>query len=273
MRQWTIDAFAPRPFTGNPACVVEPMEAWPATAWMQALAAENNQAETAFLLKTVDPDRFGLRWFTPLLEVPLCGHATLAAAHVLFGEIGAASGRLVFETASGPLTTTRAGSEYELDFPSQPPTRIDAPDGLTAALGAEPLEVWASTYLVALFADAAAIRGLRPDLAALNAVSSAATGGRGNVGVAASAGAGAPYDIVDRFFAPGSGIPEDPATGSLHCILAPLFAERLGRSIVRFHQAYPGRGGDLECEVRGDRVLLRGEAVTVMESALRLSPE
>lgn len=269
MRQWTVDAFADTPFRGNPACVVEPFDIWPDAAWMQALAAENNQAETAFLLRSIDPARMSLRWFTPLLEVPLCGHATLAATHVLLGEIGVPAERLIFDTASGSLTASRAGDGYELDFPSQPPTRIETPAGLAAALGAEPLETWASTYLVALFAEAATVRALRPDFAALNAVSSAATGGRGNVGVAAMADAGSPADVVDRFFAPGSGIPEDPATGSLHCILAPLFAQRLGRAIVTFEQAYPGRGAHLECETRGERMLLRGQAVTILEGQLR----
>lgn len=270
MRQWTVDAFAAQPFRGNPACVVEPFEAWPEATWMQTLAAENNQAETAFLLKTTDPARFGLRWFTPMLEVPLCGHATLASGHVLFDELGLDAREVTFDTQSGPLTLARAGEGYEMDFPAQPPARTDVPAGLAEALGAQPSEVWAGTYLVALFDDEATVRGLKPDLPALNAVSSAATGGRGNVGVAAVANAGAPHDVVDRFFAPGSGIPEDPTTGSLHCVLAPLFAERLGRATVRFHQAYPGRGGDLECEVAGQRVLIRGRAVTVAESQLRL---
>ena len=270
MRQWTVDAFAAQPFRGNPACVVEPLDAWPDAAWMQALASENNQAETAFLLKTDDPARFGLRWFTPLLEVPLCGHATLASGHVLLSELQVAVERLTFDTASGSLTVQRSGLGYEMDFPAQPPSRIETPPGLAAALGAEPTEVWASTYLVALFDDAAVVRGLTPDFAALNAISSVATGGRGNVGVAALADAGSGYDVIDRFFAPGSGIPEDPATGSLHCILAPLFAEKLGRAEVRFHQAYPGRGGDLHCTVQGARVLIRGQAVTVVESRLRL---
>jgi predicted PhzF superfamily epimerase YddE/YHI9 len=124
---------------------------------------------------------------------------------------------------------------------------------------------------VALFDDEATVRNLAPDIPALNRISGEATGGRGNVGVAALANDG-PHDVVDRFFAPGSGIPEDPCTGSLHCILAPLFAQKLGRATVRFHQAYPGRGGDLECEHRGDRVLLRGRAVTMMESKLRAEP-
>ena len=271
MRQWTVDAFAAQPFRGNPACVVEPMDAWPQADWMQALAAENNQAETAFLLKTDSPGRLGLRWFTPALEVPLCGHATLASAHVLLEELGVAAEELTFETKSGPLAVRRAGDGYEMDFPSQPPHQIAPPAGLAEALGVEPVEVWASSYLVAVLKDEAQVRALAPDLIALEAVASSATGGRGNVGVAATAAAGQPYDVVDRFFAPGSGIPEDPTTGSLHTILTPLFADKLRRARVRFHQAYPGRGGDLDCEARGARVLLRGRAVTVLDGTLRLA--
>ena len=270
MRQWTVDAFAAAPFRGNPACVVEPMATWPDDAWMQALAAENNQAETAFLLKTDDAARFGLRWFTPALEVPLCGHATLASGHVLLAELATAVDALTFDTKSGPLSVRRAAEGYEMDFPAQPPHRVETPPGLAEALGVEPLEVWASSYLVAVLQDEAQVRAVRPDLVALEAVSSAATGGRGNVGVAAVADAASPYDVVDRFFAPGSGIPEDPATGSLHCILSPLFAEKLGRARVTFHQAYPGRGGDLDCELKGERVLLRGSAVTVLDGTLRI---
>lgn len=272
MRQWTVDAFAAQPFRGNPACVVEPFDAWPAASWMQALAAENNQAETAFLTRTNDPAAFGLRWFTPKLEVPLCGHATLASAHVLFAELGVSAETVRFQTQSGELTVRRTAKGYEMDFPAQAPVRTDAPPGLAEALGATPTEVWASTYLVALFDDEATVRALDPDLVALNQISSAATGGRGNVGVAALATSGAGHDVTDRFFAPGSGIPEDPTTGSLHCILSPLFADKLGRATVRFHQAYPGRGGDLECEHRGARVLIRGQAITVVDSRLRVAP-
>jgi len=272
LRQWTVDAFAAQPFRGNPACVVEPFAAWPDAAWMQALAAENNQAETAFLLKTADAARFGLRWFTPALEVPLCGHATLASGHVLFAELGLAAPAVTFDTQSGPLTVRRDGPRYEMDFPAQPPVRTEVPAGLAEALGAPPVEVWAGPYLVALYEGEAAVHALKPDLVALEKISGAATGGRGNVGVAALAAPGGAHDVIDRFFAPGSGIPEDPTTGSLHCILAPLFAEKLGRATVRFHQAYPGRGGDLECVVQGERVLIRGAAVTVAESVLRLRP-
>ena len=271
MRQWTIDAFASQPFRGNPACVVEPFEVWPPTAWMQALAAENNQAETAFLVRTEEPARFGLRWFTPALEVPLCGHATLASAHVLFAELATEAEALTFDTLSGPLRVRRSGEGYEMDFPAQTPQPIEPPPGLAQALGAEPLEVWAGAFLAAVLADEAAVRAVDPDLAALKVISSAATQGRGNVAVVALADPAAPYDVVDRFFAPGSGIPEDPATGSLHCLLAPLYAAKLGRARLRFHQAYPGRGGDLDCEHRGDRVLLRGQAVTVIESRLRIA--
>ena len=225
----------------------------------------------AFLLKTGDDARFGLRWFTPALEVPLCGHATLASAHVLLSELGLAAEALTFDTKSGPLTVRRSGDGYEMDFPALPPKRITMPAGLAAALGVEPQEVWVASYLVAVLKDEAQVRSVAPDLVALEAVASAATEGRGNVGVAALAEVGQAYDVIDRFFAPGSGIPEDPVTGSLHCILAPLFAEKLGRARVSFHQAYPGRGGDLDCEHRGERVLLRGRAVTVADATLRIT--
>jgi PhzF family phenazine biosynthesis protein len=271
MRQWTVDAFASGAFKGNPACVLEPMAAWPEDRWMQALAAENNQAETAFLRRTADPARFDLRWFTPALEVPLCGHATLASSHVLFSELGLDAPSVTFDTRSGPLRVRRTDATYEMDFPATLPQRIETPPGLAEALGAEPEEVWAAQYLVVLLKDEAAVRGLNPDIAALN-IAAAAVVQRGNVGVAALADPGRPYDVVDRFFAPGSGIPEDPATGSLHCILTPLFAEKLGRARVRFHQAFPGRGGDLDCELAGERALLRGQAVTVLDGELRARP-
>ena len=269
MRQWTVDAFANAPFKGNPACVVEPFDAWPEAAWMQALAQENNQAETAFLLRTERSDHLGLRWFTPAVEVPLCGHATLASAHVLFAELGLDAERVTFDTRSGPLIVDRAGAGCRMDFPADPPRRVETPSGLAEVLGAEPLEVWAAAYLVAVLADEAAVRRLEPDLAALAAVRSAARN-PGAVVVCAAAGADAPYQVVSRFFAPGFGIAEDPTTGSSHCILAPLFADKLGRPALAFHQAFPGRGGDLACEAAGERVFISGRAVTVAESRLRL---
>jgi predicted PhzF superfamily epimerase YddE/YHI9 len=270
MRQWTIDAFADGPFKGNPACIVEPLDAWPAAERMQALAAENNQAETAFLLRTADPARFGLRWFTPALEVPLCGHATLASGHALFAELGLAAPQVTFDTQSGPLKVERLVDGYAMDFPALPPRRIDPPPGLVEALGVRPREVWAAQFLAAVLESEEEVRALAPDLGALKSIASAATQGRGNVGVAAIARPAQPYDVVDRFFAPGSGIPEDPATGSLHCILTPLFAEKLRRPRIRFHQAFPGRGGDLDCELTGERVKIAGRAVTILESRLRI---
>jgi PhzF family phenazine biosynthesis protein len=271
MRQWTIDAFATAPFKGNQACVVEPFDAWPDAGWMQAVAAENNQAETAFLLRTADPARYGLRWFTPAVEVPLCGHATLASGHVLFAELGAEAASIGFETTrSGALTVVRSSGRYEMDFPADPPARIDAPAGLAEALGVTPREVWSGQYLLAVLASEGEVRGLRPNLEALRTIGGTADRSVGNVGVSAAADAGGAYDVVSRFFAPGSGIPEDPATGSFHCMASPLFSKKLARTTLRFHQAYPGRGGDLECEHRGERVLLRGGAVTTVEARLRV---
>ncbi len=270
MRQWTIDAFAAQPFKGNQACVVEPFHEWPDADWMQALAAENNQAETAFLRSTSYPSRFGLRWFTPATEVPLCGHATLASGHLLFAELGLEGSKIAFDTHSGELTVTRADAGYEMDFPADPPEPIASPPGLAEVLGVQPREVWAGQYVVAVLENEAAVRALAPDIAGLKGIAGPRSRGAGNVAVSAFADDGAPYDVVSRFFAPGSGIPEDPATGSLHCMLSPLFSDKLGRETVRFHQAYPGRGGDLECERRGERVMLRGQAQTVIESRLRV---
>jgi PhzF family phenazine biosynthesis protein len=270
MRQWTVDAFASAPFKGNPAAVLEPLDAWPDDAWMQALAAENNLSETAFLLRTPDPARFGLRWMTPTAEVPICGHATLASAHVLFEELRLPAQTLTFDTRSGPLVVTRGDGRYDMDFPADPPRRIETPADLALAIGAEPVETWVARYLVAILPSEAAVRGLRPELAAVEAMSAKATGARGDLVVAALADPGSDVDVVSRFFAPSVGVLEDPATGSAHCILAPLFAGKLGRARVRFHQAYPGRGGDIETELKGERLRLSGGAVTVAESRLRL---
>jgi len=268
MRQWTIDAFADRPFMGNPAAVLEPLDAWPDAVWMQALAAENNNSETAFLRRTGDPARFDLRWFTPTTEVPLCGHATLASAHVLWAELGVVADALTFDTASGPLTVRRLVQGYEMDFPADPLTRVATPPGLAEALGAAPLEVWASRYLIAVMADGSTVRGLTPDSRALLAFGDGAME-RGQVSVAALEDCDG-HDVVDRFFGPGCGLDEDPATGSARGGLAPLFTRKLGRPVVRFLQAHPGRGARFETEVAGDRVLIRGRAVTVIDARLRM---
>lgn len=272
MRQWSIDAFTSRHFGGNQACVLEPLPDWPSTVWMQALARENNAGATAFLVVADGPGRFSIRWFTPWVEVPLCGHATLAAAHALFRETGFDGDSLTFASHSGPLAVRRAGPAYEMRFPAQSADRIAPPPELSDALGVDPLEVWAGPYLIALLDTPETLHALDPDLEHLRSIS-LAFGGQGNVGVAAVAERDGRHDIVDRFFAPGYGLSEDAATGSFHCILTPIFADRLQKKRLRFHQACPHRGADLTCAVEGDRVLLSGEAVTVAESTLRLSPE
>ena len=267
MRQWTVDAFAEGPFLGNPACVVEPFDTWPSDTWMQSLAMENNQAETAFLRRTSDAAQFDLRWFTPAVEVDLCGHATLASAHVIMTELGVDASTLTFDSRSGPLRVSRHGQGYELDFPADPPRQTEVPAGLSEALGAEPVEGWAGRYLVAVYADASTVRALDPDFRALAAIRSEA-GEAGHVIVAALSD-DPTVDVVDRFFAPGCGVDEDPATGSAHCILGPLYADKLKRPVVSFAQVFAGRGGQFETEIRGDRILIRGGAVTMIESRLR----
>jgi PhzF family phenazine biosynthesis protein len=257
VRQFQVDAFANRVFEGNPAAVC-PLPRWLDEAVMQAIAAENNLSETAFFVPA--GEGFELRWFTPLAEVDLCGHATLATAHVLFENLGYAHDEIRFESRSGELTVRRQGDLLEMDFPSRPPIACAPPDGLTEALGAAPLEVLCADDLLAVFGNESEIRAITPDFPAL-----ARLPGRG-VCVTAP---GDNYDFVSRFFAPALGVSEDPVTGSAHCELAPYWAGRLGRTTLRARQV-SRRGGEVGCEVRGERVLLSGTAVTFMEGTIRL---
>ncbi len=238
---------------------------------MQSLAAENNHSETAYLRATEDADRFDLRWFTPTQEVTLCGHATLAAAHALWSELGSHARSLTFNTASGTLVVRPAGEGYEMEFPVDPLLRIDPPPGLAEALGAVPIEVWTSRYLIAVMPNGDTVRRLSPKPGAVLPFGEGCLE-QGQVVVAGLADDVKDHDVVDRFFGPGCGIQEDPATGSARCGLAPLFAEKLGRPTIRFLQAFPGRGARFETEIAGERVLIRGQAVTVMESRLRVFP-
>ena len=269
---YQIDAFAEKPLAGGPAAVM-PLDAFLPDAQMQAIAAENNLAETAFLVAK-DRGVWDLRWFTPKLEVPLCGHATLAAAHAVYAHLGHEGEQASFDTRSGRLTVTRlADGRLEMDFPSLPPRPTQIPEGLTEALGARPAEVLAASYLVAVFDAPEQVVALAPDLVRIEAISGEATGGRGNI-VCAAPGARsrdfAAYDVVSRFFAPGSGVAEDPATGSAHCILAPYFSQRLGKSELQCFQAYPGRGAVISTRLVGDRVKLIGRARTVVEGVFRI---
>ena len=266
-----IDAFAETAMAGGPAAVM-PMDAFPAAEVMQAIAAENNIAETAFIVAR-GGGAFDLRWFTPALEVPLCGHATLASAHALYAHLGFDGPEIGFDTKSGRLTVKRlADGRLEMDFPAQPPRAVPMLEELVEALGARPQELVAGPYLMAVFASPDDVIALKPDLARINLIAGGATGGRGNL-ICAAPGAGwktGAFDVVSRFFAPGSGIPEDPATGSAHCILAPFFSERLGKPELNCFQAYPGRGAHITTRMAGDRVKLIGRARTVIEGVFRL---
>ncbi len=257
---WQVDAFTDRPFAGNPAAVcVLPDE--PSDAWMQAVAAEMNLSETAFLVG--GDDRWSLRWFTPGVEVDLCGHATLASAHILWTTGRTDAGTLAFETRSGLLTARRDGPDIVLDFPATPPEQAPAPDRLAEALGLGGF-LWTGRTRFDLFVvvDAeATVRELAPRLGALIDVHA-----RGVI-VTAVADAGSPADFVSRFFAPAVGVDEDPVTGSAHCALAPYWRERLGRDTLVGAQL-SRRGGLVRTTVRGDRVELAGQAVTVLEGAL-----
>ncbi|HEU5473479.1 MAG TPA: PhzF family phenazine biosynthesis protein [Actinophytocola sp.] len=271
MRIRVVDAFSERAFAGNPAgvCLLGP-DGWPDAGWMQRVAAELNLAETAFAYPTpLDADAdWGLRWFTPLAEVDLCGHATLATAHVL-GEDTGQSGTVRFSSRSGVLVTHRdADGEIVLDFPRAEVTERDVPDGFAEALGAKPEAVFgtgALRDLLAVLPDEAAVRGLEPDMTAL--LKQARRDGLRGVIVTAPATSGAEYDYVSRFFAPVVGIPEDPVTGSAHTALAPYWARRLGRDGLVGLQA-SARTGSVRTSVHGDRVHLAGRAVTVLDGTL-----
>jgi PhzF family phenazine biosynthesis protein len=255
IRQYQVDAFTTRPFAGNPAAVC-PLAAWLADSLLQAIAQENNLAETAFFVPSARG--FRLRWFTPLREVELCGHATLAAAHVLFEVMGYAEPAITFETLSGELIVKRRGKLLEMDFPAQPALACPTPEALLQGLGRQPLEVLAAADYLAVFDNEATVRALTPDYAALSQLD------RRGVIVTAP---GRDVDFVSRFFAPRYGIPEDPVTGSAHCELAPYWAKRLGKDSLVARQV-SRRGGDLLCEMKGDRVLISGSAITVMVATM-----
>ncbi len=253
-----VDAFATRAFEGNPAAVCI-LDAWLPDALMQAIAAENNLAETAFSVKS--GDAYGLRWFTPTTEVPLCGHATLATAHVLFRELGVRAEELRFETLSGELRVVKGEQgKLSMDFPAVPNEPIAEPAGLAEALGSELLAVHRGRYLMCELESAAAVSALKPDFSLLAKIP---------FNVIVTAPGEGPYDFVSRFFALPVGVAEDPVTGSAHCELTPFWAKRLGKTKLAARQLSV-RGGDVDCELRGDRVQLTGSAVTVLRGALVL---
>jgi PhzF family phenazine biosynthesis protein len=256
---YQVDAFASEPFLGNPAGVCLLPEAREA-AWMAAVAREMNLSETAFLVRNAEG--FDLRWFTPAVEVDLCGHATLASAHVLWSEGILALGEPArFSTRSGPLTAVRHGDSIEMDFPAKREQPAQPPANLFAALGCTPAYLGRNQFdVLALLDSEEAVRALKPDFALLSTVDVR--------GVIVTAPARTPeFDFVSRFFAPAVGVDEDPVTGSAHCALGPFWAARLGKSELRAFQA-SARGGALSVRVAGDRVFLGGRAVTILRGEL-----
>jgi PhzF family phenazine biosynthesis protein len=254
-----VDAFTTRRFAGNPAAVM-PMASFPADAVMQAVAAENNLAETAFLVR--EGGDYRLRWFTPMVEVPLCGHATLASAAVVMERLEPGRSSVVFHTASGPLTVKRADAGYVMNFPARPSERISAPPGLAEALGIVPVEVFTNkfNYMVVL-ESAEIVRHLTPDSAAIARMD--------RPGVIVTALGDGGYDFISRYFAPTKGIPEDPVTGAAHCMLTPYWAKRLGKTEFRAFQA-SRRGGEIICRLYGDRVELEGSCVFYLEGEVEI---
>ena len=258
-----VDAFASRPFSGNPAMVYR-LDSWLSPALMQQIAAEHNLAETAFVVK--EGARWHIRWFTPNAEVPLCGHATLASALVLFEQYGEPGAVLDFICQLGELRVTREGARLVLDFPVRAIQRWDSQGAVERALGMQPQEVWALygqqgiQELMVVLPSEAAVRDFQPTLPALAELP--------GLGVLISA-AGERYDFVSRYFAPFIGIDEDPVTGSTHCMLVPYWAERLGKIELSAFQC-SARGGELLCRLEGERVKIAGQAVLVASGRLYL---
>ena len=255
---YQVDAFTSTLFGGNPAAVC-PLEAWLPDAAMQAIAAENNLAETAFFVR--EGNGYALRWFTPTVEVDLCGHATLASGHIVFRFIEPKLETVSFRTMkAGTLQVTRRGSEMlEMDFPSRPAAPVEAPKNLLAALGGSPAEVLRARDYLVVYGSAAEVAALEPDFVALAKEDCWAT-------IATAPGANG-VDFVSRFFAPAHGINEDPATGSSHCTLTPYWAKRLGKAELEARQL-SRRGGALRCTLQGDRVKIAGRAVLYLEGRI-----
>lgn len=251
---YQVDAFATARFKGNPAAVMV-MPNFPGDDVLQAIAAENNLAETAFLVG--NNGRYRLRWFTPLVEVPLCGHATLASAAVVMQRLEPACSSVVFDTASGFLPVIRSGNGYLMDFPANPPNQSIPASDLNDALGISAIEACrnGSNYL-AVLEDPQAVRELRPNMQAIAALD--------RPGLIVTARDGRDHDFVSRYFAPAKGIPEDPVTGGAHCMLVPYWAEKLRQTEFRAYQA-SSRGGEIIARLRGDRVDLEGDAIFYLE--------
>ena len=254
---YQVDAFTDGPFSGNPAAVV-PLSQWLPEPTMQAIALENNLSETAFFVPR-DDGGFDLRWFTPLIEVELCGHATLATAWVIFNRMEHTGDSITFHTRSGPLTVSRDGARLAMDFPAQPPTEAEI-GNVTDALGARPEAVLAAPYAMAVMDSEETVRAIRPDFARIAAL---------DIPELIVTAPGKDCDFVSRFFAPAAGIDEDPVTGSAHCILIPYWTQRLGKTEL-FARQVSSRGGALWCALKADRVSISGYATLYLEGTITL---
>jgi PhzF family phenazine biosynthesis protein len=252
---YQVDAFASEVFAGNPAAVC-PLDAWLPDETMQAIAMENNLSETAFIVKAGED--YDLRWFTPAVEVDLCGHATLGSAYVVATHLEPGRDEVVFRSRSGPLTVTRKGALFTLDFPSKLPERLDDHAAVEAAMGSPVEELWRADKTMAVLADEAAVLAARPDLAKV-----ADLPGDGLIVTAP----GRERDFVSRYFAPHAGIPEDPVTGSAHCVLTPYWARRLDKTRLSARQV-SARGGELVVEERGERILISGHVTPYLEGRI-----
>jgi PhzF family phenazine biosynthesis protein len=259
VRIFQLDAFTTRRFAGNPAAVML-LDDYPEDAVLQSIAAENNLPETAFLVrKGAD---YQLRWFTPTVEVPLCGHATLASGAVVMERLDPGRERVTFHSVSGPLIVSRATGGYVMDFPIRHCQPVAAPAGLTEALGVTPLEVLIDTWnYTAVLKSAQVVRDLAPKLDSIARLD--------RTGLIVTARGDEQYDFVSRYFAPAKGIPEDPVTGGAHCSLAPFWAARLNKQEVRAFQA-SRRGGEIICRMAGERINLQGSCVFYMEGEAEL---
>lgn len=253
---YQVDAFTAKPFGGNPAAVV-PLGDWLDDATLQAIALENNLSETAYFVRR--NGRYDLRWFTPSIEVDLCGHATLASAYVITTWLDPKAERIDFDSKSGPLAVTREGEMLTLDFPAKPPRPVEDRK-VAAALGFEPKELLRADKTLAVLDSEAAVRAVTPDLEVV--------AGLDSDGLIVTA-PGEEVDFVSRYFAPHAGIPEDPVTGSAHCVLTPYWAARLGKDSLSAWQV-SARGGELSCRLSGERVLISGRVAPYLQGRITL---
>lgn len=257
MKQYIVDAFTEKVFHGNQAAVCV-LDAWPAESLMMDITRENNFSETAFTVK--EEDGYRLRWFTPGGEIDLCGHATLATAYVLLRFYEPEAQSITFHTMSGDLFIGRRGEFITMDFPAYTCREVPVTDQMEEALGARPREAYLDRDLLLVYDDEATVRTMKPDFENVARIEGV------KVGVAVTA-PGTSYDCVSRFFAPNLAIDEDPVTGSVHCMIAPYWAKRLGKSVIHAYQA-SARGGEMVCEIEGDRVVLLGKAALFSVSEL-----